>query len=146
MKAHFFARGSNNLFISAFSKFNSKQDYLCLCVVITVSFLCINDFPKFLKLSCTVLLQCLLELIKENELLEKLMALLCDVSENRNHYASGTQDVHAAGALTFTSPLCKPNNKSWMVKPRNFLRPVFLLNEDCSRPSRCAALCGLPEC
>lgn len=42
-------------------------------------------------------LQCLLELVKENELLEKLISLLCDVSENRNHYAAGTQDVHAAG-------------------------------------------------
>ena len=41
--------------------------------------------------------QCLLDLVKENQLLEKLIALLCDVSENRNYYAAGTQDVHAAG-------------------------------------------------
>jgi len=39
--------------------------------------------------------QCLLELIKENDLLEKLIALLCDVSENRNHYTAGTHDVPA---------------------------------------------------
>ncbi|XP_065067715.1 ubiquitin carboxyl-terminal hydrolase 34-like isoform X1 [Rhopilema esculentum] len=40
--------------------------------------------------------QPLLDLIKEEQLLEKLISLLCDVSENRNCYAAGTQDVHAA--------------------------------------------------